>query len=72
MWCASFESMMTLSINVLVSGLLSSQGKVGTVCTHHTPPLGCALRKISGRVIFLFVVMIFKARLHGLLGEVPS
>lgn len=72
MWCASFESMMTLLINVLVSGLLSPYGKVGTVCTHHTPPQGCVLRKISGRVIFLFVVMIFKARLHGLLGEVPS
>lgn len=67
MWCASFESMMTLLINVLVSGFC-----YGTVCTHHTPPQGCALRKISGRVIFLFEVMIFKARLHGLLGEVPS
>ena len=41
MWCASFESMMTLLINVLVSGLLSPYGKVGTVCTHHTPPQGC-------------------------------
>ena len=31
-----------------------------------------AVRKISGRVIFLFVVMIFKARLRGLFGVVPS
>ena len=42
------------------------------LCTLHTPAQGCALRKISGRVIFLFVVMIFKARLHGLFGEVSS
>ena len=68
--------MMTLLINVLVSGLLSLLGKVragrGSIYTHYTPPQGCALRKISGRVIFLFIVMIFKARLHGLLGVVPS